>query len=100
MVVRRELECAKDHVQWTMKLCALQSQEGRYSLFEHPKTATSWKMRVEKVSGVDGVETVRRDMYEFGIHSKDEDGAGLVKKPTPIDGILVRDCQEFRSMML
>ena len=50
-VVRRELESAKDHVRWVMKLCSLQARENRYFLFEHPKTATSWKMaEVEKLS--------------------------------------------------
>ena len=40
-IVRRELECAKDHVRWVMKLCATQVREGRYFLFENPMTATS-----------------------------------------------------------
>ena len=43
-VVRRELESAKDHVRWTMKICATQVREGRYFLFEHPRSASSWKM--------------------------------------------------------
>ena len=34
-VVRRELEDAKDHVRWVMRLCATQAREGRYFLFEH-----------------------------------------------------------------
>ena len=40
-IVRRELESAKDHVRWVMKLCAIQVRENRYFLFELPKTATS-----------------------------------------------------------
>ena len=82
-IVRRELDNAKDHVRWTMKLCALQVREGRYFLFEHPKTATSCKMaEVERVATMKGVEKIRTDMCEFGMCSKDEDGVGLVKKPT------------------
>ena len=82
-VVRRELECAKDHVRWTMRICATQVREGRYFLFEHPKTASSWKMpEVEKVARMAGVAKVRTDMCAFGMCSKDEEGVGLVKKPT------------------
>ncbi len=82
-IVRRELESAKDHVRWVMKLCALQVRENRYFLFEHPKTATSWKMaEVERVSRMDGVGVVTTHMCAFGMLSKDEDGVELVKKPT------------------
>ena len=82
-VVRRELEGAKDHVRWVMKIRTLQLREGRYFLFEHPRSATSWKMpEVEKVAGMDGVEKVRTDMCRFGMQSKDEQGIGLVKKST------------------
>ena len=66
-----------------MKLCAIQVRENRYFLFEHPKTATSWKMaEVQRVSKMDGVEIVRTGMCAFGMLSKDEAGVGLVKKPT------------------
>ena len=63
--------------------CAFQARENRYFLFEHPKTATSWKMiEVERVSHMNGVDIVQTDMCEFGMLSKDENGVGLVKKPT------------------
>ena len=46
-------------------------------------TATSWKMpEVEKVARMNGVEVVRTDMCAFGTLSRDEQGVGLVKKPT------------------
>ena len=46
-------------------------------------TATSWFMpEVETVSRMDGVQIVKLDMCAFGMVSKDEDGTGLVKKPT------------------
>ena len=83
IIVRRELESAKDHVRWTMKLCSLQVRENRYFLFEHPKTASSWTMaEVEKVSRMEGLVIARTDMCVFGMMSKDEDGTGLVKKKT------------------
>ena len=83
VIVRGELECAKDHVRWVMKLCATQAREGRYFLFEHSMTATSWFMpEVEKVARMDGVQIVKLDMCAFGMVSKDEDGIGLVKKLT------------------
>ena len=66
-----------------MKICTIQVRENRDVLFEHPKTATSWKMaEIEKVSRMDGVEIVRTDMCVFGMQSKNEAGVGLVKKPT------------------
>ena len=66
-----------------MKFCTLQPREGRYFLFEHNKTATSWKVtEVERVSSMDGVEIVQTDMCKFGMKSKDEDGVEFVKTPT------------------
>ena len=82
-IVRRELESAKDHVIGLMKLCAIQVRENQYFLFEHPKTATSWKMaEIERVSRIDGVPIVTTHMCALGMLSKDEEGVGLVKKPT------------------
>ena len=84
-IVRRELECAKDHVRWVMKVCSLQHREGRYFAYEHPKTATSWKMaEVIKVANMDRVQVVKLDMCTFGMMSTDGDGPGLVLKPTKI----------------
>ena len=83
-IVRRELECAKDHMRWVMKLCATQVREGRYFPFEHPMTATSWFMpEVEKVARNE-VQRVKLDMCAFGMISKDEDGTGLVKASNPV----------------
>ena len=43
-------------------LCT-QAREGRYFLFEHPKTATPWMMpEVEKVARMDDVDIVKLDM--------------------------------------
>ena len=82
-VVRRELESAKDHVRWVMRVCALQHREGRYLLYEHPATATSWQMaEVQKVAKLDRVQIVTLHMCAFGMQAKDEQGDGFVKKPT------------------
>lgn len=77
------MECAKDLVRWTMKLCSRLSREDCYFRFEHPKTATSWKMtEVQTVSGLSGVEIVRTDMCEFWMQSKIKEGVGPVMMPT------------------
>ena len=39
--VRRELDEAKDHSRWVMKLCARRARANRYFVFEHPASATS-----------------------------------------------------------
>ena len=63
----------------------MQHREGRYFAYEHPKTATSWKMaEVVKVANMDRVQVVKLDMCRFGMMSSDGDGPGLVLKPTCI----------------
>ena len=47
------------------------ARENRFFQFEHPKTASSWKMaEVERVSMMDGVEIVTTHMCAFGMLSK------------------------------
>ena len=74
-IVRRELESAKDHVRWVMRLCAIQVRENWYLFIEHPKTATSWKMaEIERASRMDGVQIGTTHMCAFGMLSKDRYG--------------------------
>ena len=40
-IIKRELDEAKDHTKFVMRVCATQVREHRYFLFEHPASATS-----------------------------------------------------------
>ena len=76
-VVRRELDEAKDHIRWVMKLCALQARANRYFVFEHPASASSWEMaEIKKVHDMEGVMRIKFDMCRFGMEAVD-----------PVDGI-------------
>ena len=71
-VIRREIDDAKDHIRWVMKLCALQHRSNRYFVFEHPAGATSWDMaEVKKVHGLEGVLKIKFDMCQFGMEARD-----------------------------
>ena len=72
-IVTSELEEAKDHVRWCMKLCALQARSNRYFVYEHPAGATSWSMaEVKKVAAMEGTRQVRFDQCMFGLQLRDE----------------------------
>ena len=61
-VVKRELEDAKDHIRWAMRICSLQHRCNRYFAFEHLSGATSWEMpEVLKVSKLDRVQVAKFD---------------------------------------
>ena len=42
--VRKMIEKGTRHLEFCMRLCKIQHMQGLYFLFEHPSTATSWKM--------------------------------------------------------
>ena len=78
-VVRRELDEAKDHIRWVMRLCAMQARANRYFVFEHPASATSWEMaEIQKVREMPGVVRVKFDMCQFGMEAIDP-ADGMVK---------------------
>ena len=81
--VDRAIEAAKIHVEFCIKLYKYQIREGRYFLHEHPMTASSWRLeRVEEISRSPLVYKTKTHMCRFGMKSEDEQGVGLVKKPT------------------
>ncbi len=64
------------HVKFCIELCIEQMENGRrYFCFEHPASATSWKLPEMVVMRVVG------HMCVHGMKSKDEQGEGLVLKP-------------------
>ena len=78
-----ERENTARHVDFCVKLCILQMAEGRYFLFEHPRSATSWSMT--KLAGLckdPRVETVNADQCAFGLTSTKHGIVGPAKKPT------------------
>ena len=67
-VVNRDLEEAKDHIRWTMRVCSLQHRHNRYFAFEHPGGASSWDMpEVQKVAKLERVEIAKFDMCQYGM---------------------------------
>ena len=77
------LDKARIHLECCVMLYRLQLDQGRYFLHEHPASAGSWKEpRMVDLMNMHGVERVVADMCCFGMTSHDEQGTGLVKKPT------------------
>ena len=65
-----------------MKLYRFQVESGRLFIHEHPNSASTWKMQeMTKLTEDIGFDKVVGHMFRFGTNSKDEQGAGPVKKP-------------------
>ena len=77
-----------------VKIAEIQLDAGRHFVFEHPLTASSWRLpslkRLRQRAGV--CETVLHQCM-YGLTSKDADGVAPAKKPTRIlcSSIAVRD---------
>ena len=73
----------KKHLKFACELYKIQHSAGRYFIHEHPDTANSWEEHcVQQVMNLKGVVTVKSHMCQFGMTSVNEEGDGLVKKPT------------------
>ena len=74
---------ARVHLAFVIELYKMQSDQGRYWLHEHPKSARSWKETnvVELLMRKDSI-LVEGHMCQFGLVSSDERGGGAVLKPT------------------
>ena len=71
------------HLEFCMYLYGIQVKQGLYFLHEHPANATSWKAwQVQEIMKMPNVKKIMSDMCAFGITKKDEEGEGLIKKPT------------------
>ena len=74
---------AVQHLEFCAEIYKLQIREGRYFIHEHPLSATSWKLPcIEEIIGTDSVIKTSIHMCAYGMHSEDENGGGLVYKPT------------------
>ena len=77
------LEHGKIHRTFCIELYTIQLEAGRLLLHEHPQSASSWNVpEVVKLSEAPGVVKVVGHMCQYGMKSQDEQGVGLVKKPT------------------
>ena len=73
---------ARVHLRFAMTLCRLQLEKNNYFLFEHPLSASSWKLpEVHDVLSHPTVTCVRGDLCMYGMKSADSQGPGAVLKP-------------------
>ena len=84
---KRKVEEAKRQATVHLQFCAAmyreQLRQGRYSVHEHPDTATSWSAPcIESLANRPEVAVARADMCMFGMTSSDKDGEAPAKKPT------------------
>ena len=87
------IQTGMEHLELAMALAKWQHRRGRYFLFEHPASASSWKeATVEEVESLEGVEVVSTDMCMYGMNVN---GLGLNKKPTK----LMSNSEEVRRMV-
>eukprot|EP00973_Karenia_brevis_P077990 10833981-Karenia_brevis.AAC.1 len=71
--VKMKLKYGIRHVYFAMEICELQAKEGRYFVFEHPKTASSWGLpKVNHVLSMPGVRKIDIDMCMFGMTTADQ----------------------------
>ena len=80
---RKLVEHGMRHLLFCIELYNIQVSNGRLFLHEHPETAWSWKVsEVVALSQQEGVHKTTAHMCQYGMTSRDEQGTGLVKKPT------------------
>ena len=83
--IRRKLEDGIKHVAFALKLCKIQAEAGRKFVFEHPASATSWKLAImEVLLHRSDVYRVEFDFCMMGMMSRDKEGEAPAKKPTTV----------------
>ena len=81
--MRRMVVAANVHLHFCIELYHLQMGEGRYFLHEHPDKATSWRHpKMTELLRREGVMRLVGHMCRHGMTARDQDGEGLVLKPT------------------
>jgi len=72
-------------VEFAVEMCKEQNRAGRLFAFEHPLSATSWKLpALKELMKKEGVRQTTIHQCAYGLTSHDEWGEGLVMKPTRI----------------
>jgi hypothetical protein len=83
--VAEELRIGKAHMNFCIDVYRMQMRSGRHFAHEHPAGSTAWNMPEVKQFILEyGIESVKMNMCSFGMTSRDEEGIGLVAKPTRI----------------
>ena len=78
-----EFRRASRLVEFAMEIANMQYNSGRYFMFEHPLGASSWQLPcVARMTSRPGVTSTVVDMCSYGLVATDENGEGLVRKPT------------------
>ena len=88
-------------MRFAIKIYRLQVEGGRFFIHEHPNSASSWKLQeMAKFMDDIGIGKVVGHMCRFGMESQDEQGIGLVKKPTGFlsNSAVVRDQLERKCI--
>lgn len=69
------------HLMFAMELCKWQSKRNKFFVFEHPQTATSWKLQViREVLKFENIVLVDFDFCYYGMTAENATGKHLVKK--------------------
>ena len=80
-----EIARAVGCVRFAVKVAEYQRSKERYFYFEHPQSATSWNIKeLWELTERDDVESIIVHMCQFSLAAEDDDGKGLVKKPTRV----------------
>jgi len=78
-----EWKKAIELLNFAVELCLEQHRLGGVFIFEHPKSATSWKLpSLRKLREKEGILEATCHMCSFGMESCDQEGLAPVKKPT------------------
>jgi len=84
-IVENELKMGKLHMRFCLDVYRMQVRAGRHLAHEHPAGSTAWKMpEVQQFILEYGIDSVKMNMCSFGMTAKDDEGTGLVAKPTRI----------------
>ncbi|CAK9071951.1 Retrovirus-related Pol polyprotein from transposon RE1 (Retro element 1) (AtRE1) [Includes: Protease RE1 [Durusdinium trenchii] len=76
------IQTGMEHLELAMALAKWQHRRGRYFLFEHPASASSWKeATVEEVESLEGVEVVSTDMCMYGMNVNGVEAEEEKEKP-------------------
>ena len=74
---------AISHLQFMFELFDIQLQTGGHILFEHPASASTWSLPfVVELAKRPGMICVVAHMCRFGMSGRDQNGPGVVLKPT------------------
>ena len=74
---------AVDMVDFAVEVCLEQLKAGRHFVFEHPLSATSWRVtRLDELRKTKGVHEATGHMCAYGMRARDLYGEAPVMKPT------------------